>query len=428
MSYKALKTLRYLLISAIPLSTGFSVKASTCQKKDSLGQLYYDSADTSISIKLFQDQQNAFAWDLYREIALNSGNIALSPYSVSQSIAMAMTGAAGDTKAGMMNILGPGQKSSEDVHFALSTMIFSIDQRLDRAYELKSVNQVWTQTDMKIKDYAKQTLSTYYDTTFRELDFYRNHELSRKEINQWVFEETNELIKELIPENGLNELTRMVLTDAIYYKGSWLFPFDKRKTSLKNFYGETANAETEMMAIDQTFYHYKTEKFQSVELPIIAQDGVANYEQSFIVILPEPNYNLKEIEHELDDLIVSDLLTSSEKRRIHLELPKFSFSASHNLKDSLSNLGMKDAFDSEKADFSNLFESPEDIYLSNAFHKGFIDVHEEGLEAAGATALVAGCTSADTESIDFLANRPFVYFIYDRPSQTVLFIGRYSDI
>lgn len=419
---------KILIIKFLALAQSPSAFSFECNKKDSLGDIRYDSSAVIEAISAFNLQQNTFAWDLYRELALKEGNIAISPFSISQTVAMAMIGADGSTKDGMMNILAPTGSTSENLHFAFSMMLSSINDRENRAYELKTANSIWGQKHLVIKTPFQSILSTYYDTEITQLDFMSEPESSRIEINQWVYEATNKTISDLIPEGAVNDMTRLVLTDAIFYKGSWLYPFDKKKTKLGIFNGKNHSIETPMMHLSQSLMHRQTDVYQAIQLPIIAKDGIAESEQIFGMILPADQKSLYDVEKEIDEYLISDIINQSNRKTVDLSIPKFKFTAPQNLKEPLSSLGMKEAFDRSLANFSNLYESDEEIFITDAFHKGFIDVHEEGLEAAGATALVAGCTSIDTEKVAFTADKPFIFFIFDRPSNTVLFLGRYENI
>jgi serpin B len=244
-------------------------------------------------------------------------------------------------------------------------------------------------------------------------------EKSRKTINSWVEEKTREKIKDLIPQGGLSSETVLVITNAIYFKGVWETQFGKKDTKEANFtISKTEKVKVPMMYLKEAFRYYADENLQAVQLPY--KGG----ESSMLVLLPKKNDGLKTVEDMLTHDNLGRWFSKMEMRMVPVYLPKFKMTwGSFDLKDSLMALGMHDAFKSGKADFSGI-NSKNNVFISTILHKAFVEVNEEGTEAAAATATELCGSATPPDASVFRADHPFVFIIQDNRSGSILFLGR----
>jgi len=345
-----------------------------------------------------------FAFDLYAQLSTGDGNVFFSPYSISAALGMTYAGAAGETAAQMRRTL----------HFAGSDEIVArsfgmMEQRLeegsrDGGYEISLANSIWGQQGFNFLDGFLQTLEQHYGAGLRESDFAGQTEAARRAINAWVERETRERIKDLIPPGGLTALTRMVLCNAIYFKGNWASQFKKDATQ------------------DAPFTLADGKK---VNVPMILELPYEGDDLSMLVLLPKAAGGLTALEKGLSPEWLAKWAKPLRKQEVQVYLPKFTMTSEFGLKDVLVKLGMKDAFNAGAADFSGMDGSKE-LFISAVVHKAFVDVNEEGTEAAAATAVVVG-TTAMMEPTVFRADRPFVFLIRDNKTGSILFIGRVAN-
>jgi serpin B len=277
-------------------------------------------------------------------------------------------------------------------------------------------NAIWGQ---KGEPFLKEFLDlnkNYYGAGFSQLDFINETEKSRQIINLWVEEKTKEKIKELIPIGGINELTALVLTNAIYFKDEWKTKFEKKNTRRTEFYiTAEETVEIDMMFIHEEFKCYGDEKMRIIELPYKGN------ELSMVAFLPR-GIEVKEIEDTLTAESINVLLSKMRTKEADVCFPKFKIVwGTFALNEALIALGMRDAFDVMRADFSGI-NGRGGIWISDVFHKACIEVNEEGTEAAAATA--AGGTLCSNFSFEFYANHPFIFIIKDNRSGSILFMGR----
>jgi serpin B len=364
-----------------------------------------------------------FAFDLYGKLRNDpnvtkpNGNLFFSPYSLSTALAMTYAGARGETEKQMAKALHftlPGLR----LHPAFGTLQKqTVQDEKSRGYELLVANALWGQKDEPVlKDFLDLT-KDYYGAGFTLLDFVRETEKSRQIINSWVEEKTKEKIKELIPPRGVDTATSLVLTNAIYFKGEWKAKFKKQYTTREDFNVSARDkVEIDMMLIEEKFKGYEDEKLQIVELPYKGDD------LSMVVLLPRETEGITELEKTLTAESLNTLLSKMRMGQIEVYLPKFRIVwGTFSLNDALIALGMRDAFDRvEKiADFSGI-DGAGKIWISDVFHKAFIEVNEEGTEAAAGTAVVI------TKSLYmfFRADHPFIFIIKDDRTGSILFMGR----
>lgn len=371
---------------------------------------------------------NEFAFALYGKLVEaeeNKGqNIFLSPYSVSTALAMTWAGARGQTaeqmKTSLHFYLNP--ERTHEAFFDFDNLLADIQEEGD--VELLVANSIWPQAGYALKEDYVRLLKEYYGVAVRPVNYMDNSEIARKTINGWVEEKTREKIKDLIMENVLTPLTRLVLVNAIYFKGTWIHPFDKEATTEAPFHlNEEATVDVSMMYQEGRFKYGRHDGMQAVELPY----GGNNL--SMLVVLPEAGTRLEEIEKKLSESRIRQLARVMKPWKVQVFLPRFEITwGTHSLKKEFWSLGMTLAFKSGVADFSGMAGVPGDLYISDILHKAFVKVNEEGTEAAAATAVIVGTRSTSLEEVAvFRADRPFLFFIRENSTGAILFMGRYIN-
>ena len=358
-----------------------------------------------------------FAFDLYGKLKDKepNSNLFFSPYSISTALAIVYAGAHGETEKQMETALHftlPNQ-NLYSAFGALQKQLIQEDN--SRGYRLLLANALWLQKGEPVLEEFLNLTKNYYGAGITLLDFVNETEKSRQTINSWVEEKTKEKIKELIPPNGVNPETVLVLTNAIYFKGEWKNKFEKQFTKRTDFHISAKDkVEVDMMLTENMYKGYQDKKIQIVELPY------KNDEISMVVILPREIEGITELEKTLTAENLNSLLSKMRTGQIEVYLPKFKMAwGTFSLNKALIDLGMPDAFDKKKANFSGI-NGKGGIWISNVFHKAFIEVNEEGTEAAAGTAVVL------TKGLymDFRADHPFIFIIKDNRTGSILFMGR----
>jgi len=357
---------------------------------------------------------NAFTASLYAQLRKQEGNLCLSPYSISTVLAMTSAGAQGDTKKQMVEVLKLGEKESE-THKSFSELERALTAKTD-FYQLAVANDLWVQKGQLLTADFTELLHSDYRATVRTANFETNLEASRQLINGYIAEQTGQKIPELLAANALNPQTRLILTNAVYFKGKWQLAFDKKDTQKLDFVKfDGSKIKVPTMYQKETFAHFEDADVQLLELPYKTADKTPGL--SMVILLPKKDDGLPQIEGKLASYL--NFLNDNQREEIAVFLPKFKVEAAFQLKDTLQILGMKDAFDQNKADFSAMTGKKE-LVISAVVHKAFIEVNEEGTEAAAATAVVTSRGRSPT----FRADRPFLFWIKDNRSGTILFLGR----
>ena len=365
----------------------------------------------------------AFAFDLYQALRQNAGNIFYSPHSISEALAMTYAGAKGDTAqqiGSTLNFTLPQDR----LHPAFNSMESDLNSRgkdtqgkNGSGFTLNVVNAIWGQKNYTFLSPFLDVLAQNYGAGIRILDFITQAENSRITINNWVSNETAGRIQNLVPQGAIDAQTRMVLTNAIYFKAAWLHQFNKASTADGQFTPLSGSPVTaSMMHLSESFNYAKGDGYQALELPY---DG---NQISMVVLLPDSG-NFQPFEQGLNSQQVNSIISTFQNNRVSLTMPRFTFSSDFGLKGTLSAMGMPVAF-SNNADFSGMTGS-RDLQLTDVLHKAFVAVDETGTEAAAATAVIVGVTSAPVQPpVDFNINRPFIFFIRDIPTGEILFVGR----
>lgn len=380
-----------------------------------------------------------FAANLYKA-SPSAGNRLMSPLSIRLAFAMTYAGAKGDTATEMQRALALKGEPSV-VHEGFRSLLgdfaarakapdvsqmqdWQRDQALRKVVTLRVANRIWGQTRKTFGPDFRALLETRYAAPMEQLDFHNDTEGARKRINGWVEEKTEKKIKDLIPPGMLTPDVPLVLTNAVYFKAAWDNPFTESSTKQEDFFVDGAQAKkTAMMHSGGHRGYMEAPDAQVLELPY--SDGSL----SMIVVLPKSKTGLKAIEDSLSGAKLSEWVTSLKRQLVTHAFPKFKFEAGlPALVDAMKALGMKHAFTYPGADFSGI-DGTHELFIGAAVHKTFIGVDEEGTEAAAATAvmMLAGSAPAREEPKSFVADHPFLFFIYDKKTATVLFLGRVSD-
>ena len=368
------------------------------------------------------DANNAFAGDLYGRLAAQGqGNLFFSPNSIETALAMTWAGARGDTAKQMAAVLHlPGD---EDINKGFGSFITGLNGvgGKPRGYELAVANALWGQAGYHFLPDFLDVLKDDYGAGLKEVNFKEETEGARKTINEWVEKKTMGKIVDLVGPGALQPVTRLVLTNAIYFKGSWTDKFEKSATQEEVFHSSASEEEKAPMMHRTGKYGYtEGNDYQALKL------GYAGGELSMIVLLPREIGGLPEIEKELGTAEgLSRLTDHFDDKEVVVSVPKFRLEQEFLLGPVLGAMGMKDAFGPE-ADFSGM-TGRKDLAISEVIHKAYVDVNEEGTEAAAATAVVVA-TMAIAEPIApppvFTADHPFVFLIRDEGTGAVLFMGR----
>jgi serpin B len=368
---------------------------------------------------------NAFALAFYDLIRSNDGNLIYSPFSLSLALSMTLAGAETTTRAAMLEALQFSLEESE-VHPAFNALMLAIEasQVIEQeteggSFELNIANSIWGQQGFNFEQVFLDRIALNYGAGIYTADFSANPDPARVAINDWVEDETQEKIKDLIPPDAITPLTRLVLANAIYFKGSWFHPFDQGLTQPGPFTildGDEISVEM-MKLFDERLLYLREGEFQAVSLPYLSRDF------AMTLILPDRGSFIN-----VEDLLTVDLLGSLQRNmvpeRINLEMPKFDFESTINANDPLKALGMEEAFDPDLSDFKGMADV-EDLHITDVLQKATITVDEEGTEAAAATAVIVGVESAPIgEPISLVIDRPFLFFIQHQPTGTILFMGR----
>jgi serpin B len=399
----------------------------------------------AVDFDLAAKATNQLGIDLHRQLAHGDENLCLSPYSIESALAMTFAGADGETRVEMARVLH-FPTDSDAIHASFASLQRSLGEMSAKTAKiaeqskkhsgpsepitLSIANHLFAQSDYDFRDPFREVVKKFYGAPFETLDFKKNPEAARAYINKWVAEQTRDKIRDLVPQGGIKELTRLVLANAIYLKAPWGSEFDGRWTEPKPFHvhgGTSVDLPT--MKNQKSYGYAKHDGFTAVSLPY------SGSELQFVVLIPDEVGGLKNLEATLS----TDMLARCAKldvQEVDLELPKFKIEPpTIPLAENLKQLGMKTAFDDPQgsANFDKMSPRRPDKYLaiSNVFHKTFIGVDEKGTEAAAATAVVMMELSAryekPKEPIHVKVDRPFLYAIQHVPSGACLFIGRVTD-
>lgn len=407
--------MKWKILTAIVILSIFLVGCVEIPEKEEI-PVADDTGATPEGVNAIINANNQFALELYSKIKEDK-NIFFSPYSISTALAMTYEGAKGQTAQEIQSVFHfPEDPSVRRPAFA---RIYNQINKKEKTYKLHTANALWAEQTYQFLPEYLNTVERYYGGKTTNLDFITKTEESRKIINDWVEEKTNNKIKDLIPQGAINQLTRLVLTNAIYFKGTWVKQFDKKYTREGDFRISPNNiVKVQMMSLpDEEFNYADTEKLQILEMPY---DGE---ELSMLILLPKED-DLAYLEETLSVEKLSEWRNMLTKQEVDIYMPKFTFETKYFMVETLKEMGMPTAFIPDSADLSGM-DGTRNLFISNIIHQAFVEVNEEGTEAAAATAVIVAITGMPTNI--FRADHPFIFIIQQRETGNILFLGKVVD-
>jgi serpin B len=372
--------------------------------------------------------EQAFAFDMLHEISGEPGNLFFSPYSISIALAMTYAGARGDTETQMAQSMRYALPQAQ-LHPAINKLALELEARAqaegipeDKAFKLHVANAIWGQNGFPFLPAYLDVLAENYGAGLHLLDFQKDPEEARRIINDWVSRQTEDRIQDIVPPGAIDPLTPLVLSNAIYFKADWAREFSSEATGGGEFTLLDGGKVTVPMMFQHAHFNYAAgDGLQALELPY------AGGQLSMLILLPDEG-QFDEVQASFDAEQLETLIAGLQSQEVKLWLPKFQYEYSLSLKDSLIRMGMTDAFDYQRADFSGM-DGARDLYIGDALHKAFVAVDEAGTEAAAATVVIMAPTSAQQPGtpIEFKVDRPFIFLIRDNPTGAILFLGRVTN-
>lgn len=377
-----------------------------------------DQEPAEITENLLQlvSSNSRFALDLYQHLRTFEGNLFYSPYSITFALAMTYAGARENTRRQMADVLG-FTEDDESIHNGFKTLGQVMENALgNHEIQLAIANSLWPQEGYRLRRAYLNLVKKYYRTKVTRVN-YGEVDTARTNINHWVEDLTAGKIQNLIGEGVLDSLTRLVLVNAIYFKGDWEHQFDESQTDEQTFHPASGtDILVKMMHIRASFPYYEDNDLQILEVPYRGK------RISMLVLLPRETDGVSKLEEVLTVENLEKWTSSLEKMEVNVSLPKFELTFPFRLDEKLQQMGMTDAFTSS-ADFSGIEESRE-LFLNAVLHKAFVAVNEKGTEAAAATAVIMQTKSIAFMSVDFTADHPFIFLIRENSTGSILFMGR----
>jgi serpin B len=377
-------------------------------------------AELAGDVSTVVESVNRFTLDLYARLReTKDGNLFCSPFSVSTALAMTYAGARGSTESEMRGVLRFAE-TQENLHPSYGALVRSLDRGSALGgYRLNVANRLWGETGYAFLDVFLGICETDYAAPLEQLAFSTDPEASRETVNAWVEEKTEQRIQDLLPPGSVNTLTRLILTNAIYFKGKLASQFDPRETAQLPFHRPAGAAVVPTMYQREGFGYAHVGDVAVLEMRYEGED------LSMLVLLPDRIDGISDLERALTYENLLALGGAVRGQEVETYLPRFEFTTFSGLKEILSDMGMPSAFRPEEADFSGM-TGTRDLFIQDVVHKAFVKVNEEGTEAAAATGVIVGTTSIPDYPV-FRADHPFLFLIRDNVTGAVLFMGRVAD-
>ncbi len=376
----------------------------------------------------FQDLREGnteFAFDLFERLCQDAGedNVMFSPFCISSALGMAWAGARGGTEAGMAGALGFGDHQTA-VHNGFSRLFGLIAREGIEPGEdpitLNIANALWVDGNYPLLDSYVSLVTEYYGAEARNMDFAGDPDAQRVVINDWVEDRTMDRIKDLLGPGTVTNATRVVLTSAVYFQGNWRFQFNPELTRDGSF-TKLEGEEVTVPFMSRTMHipFYRGDGFRAIAMQY------SDLQSRMIILFPDGDFN--RFQQDLDPAMLDEVTGGLAVREVAVVMPPFEFTTDYSLSPALSDMGMVDAFDPSRADFSG-FTGGRDLFITAVVHKAFVKVDETGTEAAAATGVIMATSAMPSDPPElFLLDRPFVFIIIDDLSDTVLFMGRVTD-
>lgn len=380
-------------------------------------------------LRSFAEDNNDFALAMFGRLRQRPGNLFFSPFSIRTALGMAWAGARSETAAQMREALCISS-SDETLHVGFSETVQQLNPAGRGEYQMAVANSLWAQDGAPLQAAFLDLIARHYQGSMNLVDFRHHAEAARVAINLWVEDQTRQKIQELVPSGGLGPDARLVLVNAVYFKGTWVLQFDKEFTTDEPFHLEgRGKTRVPLMRQQDDIRYLQAGGYQAIDLDYRGGD------LSMLVLLPDRKDGLGDLEKTLSTRMLHDCVAQMSTREVKLFLPRFKITwGTVSVADQLRDLGMPLAFTRLQADFSGIngHEPPheESLFISDVFHKAFVDVNEEGTEAAAATAAVITTSFQPQEQQPipvFRADHPFLFAIRDRKSGAILFLGRVAD-
>ncbi|CAH2311243.1 roquin-1 isoform X7 [Pelobates cultripes] len=373
-----------------------------------------------------------FAMDFYKIVAdskADSENLFMSPLSISQAFTMTKLGACENTLKQLMEVFrfdSISEKASDQIHVYFSKLNCRLYRKANKSSELVSANRLFGEKSLTFNDTYQEISEIFYGAKLWPLNFKDKPEESREIINNWVSNKTEKRITNVIPEGAITPLTTLVLVNAIYFKGQWKSMFDPENTKLDLFYRPWTNETYSVPTMYQEglfrYGSFKKDGIQILELPYKGDDI------SMVFVLPSHDTPLEVIEKDITLEKLTTWLDKSHYVQTSVHIPRFKIEGAFSVKESLEKMGLVDLFDPNNAKLPGIVAGGRtDLYVSDAYHKAFLDVNEEGSEASAATAVVVTGRSLNMNRNVFRANRPCLLLIREVSLNAVIFMGRLSD-
>ncbi len=362
----------------------------------------------------------AFALDLHSKAPIPGANAVFSPFSISAALAMTAAGARGETARQLQTVLHVDRLKS-NIHGAFAELDAALKAAQGQdAAELIIANSLWPQIKYPFREEFLDLVTTHYRASVTPVDYFGNREQSRATINAWVNNKTHHKIPEIIDPDALDELTRLVLVNAVYFKGVWASPFLERRTEPDKFHLLNGKEMTVPFMNQTGQFRYADDGLvQVLALPY------SGGRLEMILLLPREPHGLETIEKKLNATNLQTWTSKARMLKVHVALPKFRMFSMFDLAEALQALGVRDGFDGAKADFSGMDGQTHWLFLSGVLHRAFIEVNEQGTEAAAATGVaVAGYISREPLPREFRADHPFLFLIRETTTRSILFLGR----
>ncbi|XP_077013129.1 antithrombin-III [Tamandua tetradactyla] len=371
-----------------------------------------------------------FATTFYQHLADSkddNDNIFLSPLSISTAFAMTKLGACDNTLKQLMEVFKfdtISEKTSDKIHFFFAKLNCRLYRKANKSSELVSANRLFGDKSLTFNETYQDISEVVYGAKLQPLDFKGNAEQSRVTINNWVANKTEGRITDVVPSDAINELTVLVLVNTIYFKGLWKSKFSPENTRKELFYKADGETCTVSMMYQEGKFRYRrvAEGTQVLELPFKGDDI------TMVLILPKREKSLVKVEQELTPELMQEWLDELSETLLAAHVPRFYIEDSFSVKERLQDMGLVDLFSPEKAKLPGIIaEGRNDLYVSDAFHKAFLEVNEEGSEAAASTFVGIAGRSLNPNRVTFKANKPFLVLIREVALNTILFMGRVAN-
>jgi serine protease inhibitor len=384
-----------------------------------------NSEEKQVQTKELVKDASEFCFSLYSSLNEPSSNILFSPYSIYTCLSMVYAGARGETASQMQTALSLNinQKKLPAASAKLSKMLLA-QQSETQSYEMHIANGLWLDLDTFVLSDFRHVAENDYNATVQPLNFSQS-DLAMNTVNEWASNHTNGKIPKILQEGDVDGSTRVLLTNAVYFKGSWLKPFDPKSTTTASFFfPPEVSTEVKMMENTAAFPYFENDSMQMLALPFKGKTS-DNGQIACLILLPRTKLQLSDVENALTTSNIEEWTSQLKEQSVNVKLPKFNLTKRLDLNQALQALDMKLAF-TKDADFSGI-DGMRDLVLSKVVHDTFFSLDEAGVTAAAATAASINVTAVQQKNppIDFNADHPFLFLIVDLNTKTLLFMGKF---